>query len=215
MCQDIYKTCDLREGIVMEANKRIHMMVLSALLIAIGILIPIISPIKVILEPMSFTLASHVAIMVALFVSPFAAVATALGTTLGFLLYGFPLAVVLRALSHVVWALLGALYLKKHPETLNSFWKTGAFMLGVAIVHAVCEVAIVLPLYSGQSLNTLLYTVFGLVGVGTIVHSSVDFIISVAVWKVLVRNRSISSISNVKEANLHISIQGELQEKTI
>lgn len=197
----------------MNRNKSIHMMVLSSLLIAIGILIPIISPIKVILEPMSFTLASHVAIMIALFVSPFAAVATALGSTLGFFLYGFPLAVVLRALSHVIWALAGALYLKKHPETLNSFWKTGTFMLGIGIVHAICEVAIVLPLYTGQSMNTLLYTVFGLVGVGTVVHSSVDFIISVAVWKVLVKNRSIASISNVKEATLDLTQRQQLKEK--
>lgn len=44
----------------MSQSNKIHTMVLSALLIAVGILIPIISPIKVILEPMSFTLASHV-----------------------------------------------------------------------------------------------------------------------------------------------------------
>lgn len=212
MCQDI-KRHGCKGEKFMNVNKRIHMMVLSALLISIGILIPVISPIKVILEPMSFTLASHVAIMIALFVSPFAAVATALGSTLGFFLYGFPLAVVLRALSHVVWALLGALYLKKHPETLNSFWKTSAFMLGVGVVHAICEVVIVLPLYTGQSMDSLLYTVFGLVGVGTVVHSSVDFIISVAVWKVLVKNRSISSISNVKEVSLQLASHQQLKEE--
>ena len=112
-------------------------MVLSALLIAVGILIPIISPIKVILEPMSFTLASHVAIMIAMFVSPFVAVATACGTTLGFLLYGFPMPVVLRAFSHVVWAFAGAYYLKKHPETLNNVWKSLLYMLGVALLHGI------------------------------------------------------------------------------
>lgn len=191
----------------MSQSNKIHTMVLSALLIAVGILIPIISPVKVILEPMSFTLASHVAIMVACFVSPVIAVATALGTTLGFLLYGFPMPVVLRALSHLVWAIAGAYYLKKHPETLQSFWKTGSFMLSIAVLHAIAEVAIVLPLYGGANADTLLYTVFGLVGIGTIVHSCVDFILSVAVWKVLVKNRSISTIACVKAVDLHIQHQ--------
>lgn len=198
----------------MNRNK-IHMMVLAALLIAVGIIIPVISPIKVILEPMSFTLASHVAIIVAMFVSPFVAVATALGTTLGFLLYGFPMPVVLRALSHVVWAFAGAYYLKKHPMTLQSFWKTSVFMLMISTLHAVVEVAVVLPLYAGQSMETLLYTVFGLVGIGTIVHGCVDFVISIAVWKVLVKNHNIASISNVKNASLQITMQKKLQKTTI
>lgn len=196
----------------MNRNK-IHTMVLAALLIAVGIIIPIISPVKVILEPMSFTLASHVAIMIAMFVSPFIAVATAAGTTLGFLFYGFPMPVVLRALSHVIWAFAGAYYLKKHPETLQSLWKTGALIFGVSILHAVAEVAIVLPLYSGQSLDTLLYTVFGLVGIGTIVHSCVDFVISIVVWKVLVKNNSIASISNVKEATLQLTMHKHLNKE--
>lgn len=193
----------------MGQSKKIHTMVLSALLIAVGILIPIISPIKIILEPMSFTLASHVAIMVAMFVSPFVAVATAAGTTLGFLLYGFPMPVVIRALSHVVWAFVGAWYLKKHPETLNSLWKTVIFLLGVSCLHAVAEVLVAMPFYTGAANNDFIYMVFGLVGVGTLVHSAVDFIISVVVWKVLVKNRSIEAVSNVKEVRLHIGDKNE------
>ena len=188
----------------MDISKKIHTMVLSALLIAVGILIPVISPVKIILEPMSFTLASHVAIMVAIFVSPFVGIATAAGTTLGFLFYGFPLPVVLRALSHVVWAFAGAYYLKKHPETLTSLWKTILFMLGIALIHAVAEVAVAMPFYMGNSASSFLYMVFGLVGLGTIVHSCIDFIISIAVWKVLVRNRSIASAANVTEVRLSI-----------
>lgn len=188
----------------MSQSNKIHMMVLSALLIGVGVVIPMISPIKVIIPPMSFTLASHVAIMVAIFVSPFVAVATACGTTLGFLLCGFPMPVVLRAFSHIVWAFVAAYYLKKHPETLNSAWKTFVLMLAVALVHAVCEVLIVLPIYMGDTSIDFFYMMFGLIGVGTVVHSSVDFIISVAVWKVLAKQRSISSIANVKEVQLHL-----------
>ena len=145
-------------------------MVLSAMLIAVGILIPVIAPIKILIEPMSFTLASHVAIMVAMFVSPSVAVAVALGTTLGFVFIAFPLPVVLRALSHVVWAYAGAYYLKKHNDALNSFAHTALFVLAIGLLHAVCEVIIVLPIYVGTtSVNDFLYMVFGLVGIGTVV----------------------------------------------
>ena len=195
----------------MSQSNNIHTMVLSALLIAVGILIPIISPIKVILEPMSFTLASHVAIMIAMFVSPFVAVATACGTTLGFLLYGFPMPVVLRAFSHVVWAFAGAYYLKKHPETLNNVWKSLLYMLGVALLHGIFEVAIVLPIYVGDPTVDFMYMVMGLVGVGTIVHSCVDMVLSIAVWKVLIKNRSIAAVANVKEADLKFGKEKALQ----
>ena len=80
----------------MNTHKKILTMTLSALLIAVGVVIPMISPIKIAIGPMSFTLASHVAIMIGLFVSPNVSIAVALGTTLGFYLAGFPDVVVLR-----------------------------------------------------------------------------------------------------------------------
>lgn len=183
----------------MEQSKKIHTMVLSALLIAIGTLIPVISPVKIMIPPMSFTLASHVAIMVGIFVSPGVAISVALGTTLGFVIAGFPVPVVLRALSHVVWAFAGAYYLKKNPDTLTSTFKTTTFMLAISVLHAIAEVLIVLPVYVGTtSMNDFLYMLFGLIGVGTIVHSCIDFVISIAVWKVLSKSRSVSAIANVK-----------------
>lgn len=188
----------------MKVGNKIHTMVLSAILIAIGILIPMISPIKILLEPASFTLASHVAIIIAMFVSPSVAVAVALGTTLGFFLGGFPLPVVLRALSHVVWALAGALYLKKYPETFTSIWKGTIFILAIGVLHAVCEVLIVTPLYMGNMLSEANYakgymmSIFTLVGIGTIIHGCVDFVISLAAWRVMVSMQSIVRISNVK-----------------
>lgn len=182
----------------MDISKKIYMMVLSALLIAVGILIPIISPIKIMIEPMSFTLASHVAIFVAMFVSPFTAVATAAGTTLGFLLYGFPLPVVLRAFTHVIWAFIGAYYLKKHPQTMNSMWKTMLFMLVIALIHAAGEMLVSIPFYTNTTSSALFYMIFGLVGIGTVVHSCVDFTLSIIVWKCLVKNKRIASISNIK-----------------
>jgi niacin transporter len=84
----------------------------SGLLIAVGIIIPMFSPLKILLEPASFTLASHVAIFIAMFISPGMAASVAVGTTLGFYFGAFPIVVVLRAATHVVFAVAGAMYLK-------------------------------------------------------------------------------------------------------
>lgn len=181
----------------MKVNERIYSLVISALLVAIGIIIPMYMPIKVVMEPMSFTLASHVAIMLAMLISPSVALATALGTTFGFFLSGFPLAVVLRALSHVVWALVGSLWLKKHPQTLAKWSSNALFVILISILHAICEVVIVLPLYVGTDID-FLYVIFGLVGIGTIVHSSVDFIITQIVYKALCKIKPLQAIANVK-----------------
>ena len=194
-----------KEEMKMKRNQKIHTMALAALLIAVGVVIPAVMPIKVVIPPASFTLASHVAIMLAMFVSPFVAIIVALGTALGFLLGGFPLAVVLRAVSHVVWAGLGAWYLKQHPTLFTGLKKSILFSAAIALLHAICEVLIILPLYFGHALpeanytQGFMYSIFLLVGVGTVVHSSVDFALSLAVWKVLVRSGSVRSISHVKD----------------
>lgn len=184
----------------MNTHKKIYTMTLSAILIAVGTVIPMFMP-KVIVGPMSFTLASHVAVMLALFISPSVAIAVALGTTLGFFFAGFPLVVVIRALSHVIWAFLGAYYVKKYPQTFESPLKTILFNLAIAGIHAVGEMIAVVPFYygAGMDVQTFCYMVFGLVGLGTIIHSSVDFGISLVVWKVLSKNASIANVSNVKK----------------
>ena len=163
-----------------------------------------ISPIKIQVGPMSFTLASHVAIMIALFVSPAVAIAVALGTTLGFLLAGFPIVVVLRALSHVIWAGAGAYYIQKNTDLFKSPAKTLGFNLAIGLLHAIGEMIVVIPFYwgAGMDLQAFIYMVFGLVGLGTIIHSSVDFVISLVVWKVLSKNASIANIANVKTVYL-------------
>ena len=104
----------------MTKSKSIYHITLAGVLCAIGIIIPIFSPIKITLDPMSFTLASHVAVLS----SPCSSrrlwgAAVALGTTLGFFLGGFTLPVVLRALSHIIFVSIGAVYLQKHPELLD------------------------------------------------------------------------------------------------
>ncbi len=100
----------------MNRNLSVYRLVVAALLVAIGIIIPMFMPVKVYIPPMSFTLASHVAIFLAMFISPGAALIVALGTTLGFVFSGLPIDVWFRALSHVVWAFGGALWLKGFPH---------------------------------------------------------------------------------------------------
>ena len=181
-----------------QSKRKIQMMSITAMLIALGVLIPMYSPVKIILEPMSFTLGSHIAIMIAMFVSPLRALGVALGTTAGFYLAGFTLPVVLRALTHVIWAYAGALYLKKHPDLFRSPAKTFVFNLAAALVHALLEVLIVMPLYTGYDASQLFYLLFVLVGIGSVVHSTVDFVLSLAVWKAVTASASIRAIAVIK-----------------
>lgn len=161
---------------------------LTAILIAIGILIPMISPVKIILEPASFTLASHVAIFIAMFISPGVALTVALGTTMGFFLGGFPIVVTLRALTHVVFVVLGSQLLKKRPSLLNNKGQSILFSLGIGIVHAVSEIAVVSLFYFGGNMTEGYYaqgfmsSVLLLVGLGTVVHSMIDFTIAQVIW---------------------------------
>jgi len=169
-------------------NKKLISMVTTALLIAIGIVIPMFVP-KIYVGPMSFTLASHVAIFIAMFISPPAAIAVALGTTIGFFFTGVLPMVVWRALSHVVFVTIGAYILKKMPNILMSFRSSILFSLLIAVIHAICEVIVVTVFYFGGNINKQMLasgyfiSVILLVGVGTIVHSMIDFGIAVLIWK--------------------------------
>lgn len=165
---------------------RLQKMVIAALLCAIGILIPLISPIKITLDPMSFTLGSHVAIFVAMFVSPAVALCVELGTTVGFLLAGFPPAVVLRALVQVFFVAAGAYWLRKKPDTLNDWGSMSLFLLATGLLHAAAEALVSTWFYFGGSIDQskgFFTTIILLVGVGTLAHHVVDFVISYVIWR--------------------------------
>lgn len=187
----------------MKKENQLLTMITVALLCAIGIVIPMFCP-KIVIGPASFTLASHVPVFLAVFISPGAAAAVALGTTLGFFLAGFPLVVVLRALSHIVFALIGACWLKKHPNLLASVGGAVVFGLVTSLIHETCEVLVVTYFFFGNQLSKATYTsgyfvsVLLLVGLGGLVHSMIDYSISLAVWKPLVRTvRFPVSVRNV------------------
>jgi niacin transporter len=179
------------ETITTKSKLNLQKLTAAALLIAIGIIIPLFMPLKLIIgDVASYTLASHVAIFMAMFISPLVAAAVVAGTTVGFFVGGFPPAVVLRAASHIVFAVLGALYLKKRPQTLKSIPKTLIFCLIVGVVHAVGEVGVVAAYYQVIGMDAFHGGAFSfwqflllLVGVGTVIHSTVDFYISLIILK--------------------------------
>ncbi|MGI6004917.1 MAG: hypothetical protein ACOX88_05835 [Christensenellales bacterium] len=175
----------------MTNKGKVFTMAAAAVLCAIGIIIPMFSPLKILLEPASFTLASHVAIFIAMFISPLVAVAVSLGTTAGFFLGGFPIVIVLRAATHVIFALCGALVLRKKPHLLESALPALVFSFLLGILHALCEVLVVTPFYftanmaQGYYARGFVVSVLLLVGVGSVIHSMVDFAISLAIWRPL------------------------------
>ena len=173
----------------------IQKMTASALLIAVGIVVPLFMPIRVVLEPASFTLASHVAIFLAMMLSPAIAVAVSLGTTIGFFFGGFPIVVVYRAATHLIFAVAGAVWLKKAPYILASPLDSRKFSLAIGLIHAAAEVMVVGAFYFGGSMGSHYYeqgflrSVMLLVGVGSAVHSMVDFELALVIYRALGHNR--------------------------
>lgn len=186
----------------MNNHRSILKMTAAALLIAIGIVIPMFMPIRFVWEPASFTLASHVAIFIAMMLSPAIAAAVAVGTTIGFFMGGFPLVVVLRAATHLVFAMAGALWLQRRPTTLESPIGTRLFSLAIGLLHAACEVLVVSAFYFGGGMGSLYYeqgflrSVMLLVGVGSVIHSMVDFEISLLVFRVLNRDKQLAVLQH-------------------
>ena len=184
----------------MNTKTKVQNMTMAGLLCGIGFLIPMVSPIKIPIGPFgSFTLASHVAIFIAMFLSPVTALCVALGTTLGFFYSSFPLPVVMRALSHVIFAALGAIYLRKYPDALLNIKHTIIFSVLIALIHGICEVIAIMPFFLGGSFAAgkgLLYGVLIPVGGVTIIHSLVDFGIATVIWKALEKARLVKSVRN-------------------
>lgn len=164
-------------------KNKTRQLTLSAFLIALGIIIPM-SPFKIVMPGASYTLASHVPVFIAMFISPGMAVAVALGTALGFLLSGMDIVIVMRALSHVIFAFVGALYLQKHRDILRSTKKTFIFAVVIGFIHVFFEAISVFILLPTLPISYVLLTI----GLGGFVHSMVDFYLALLIYKALERN---------------------------
>lgn len=186
-------------------QNKVKIMTISALLSALGIIIPLTFP-SIRLEPASFTLASHVPIFIAMFISPSTAAFVAIVTTIGFFI-SFPTVVALRALTHLIFSLTGAFILKKNNYLFASFKNTALFAFTISLIHGIAEVAVVTWFYyiSGTAVLSDTYyekgyfiSVFVLVGIGTLIHSMVDFSIAYFVWKPLQQIISIPANARIK-----------------
>lgn len=180
----------------MQRTLPVKKMTTAALLIAIGVMIPMLSPVKIVLPPASFTLGSHVPIFLAMFISPAIAAAVAAGTALGFLMGGFSLVIVMRAATHLLFAVVGATILKRNPQIITSPPKALLFNLAIGLLHALAEVLAVTVFYFGGSMNEGYYhsgyfvSVLLLVGVGGVLHSMLDFILAQTIAMGLCRNKA-------------------------
>lgn len=172
-----------KERFELKKTVSLQKLTITAILIALGILIPMVMP-KISIPPASYTLASHVPVMIAMFISPAVAVCVALGTSLGFFLTGLPIVIALRALSHIIFAFIGATYIQKRGQNLlpkdKLFpnWRFQFFNLWIALLHAGAESVVVLLFYIGQPnpvATNFYYYIFVLIGLGGAVHSLIDF----------------------------------------
>lgn len=177
----------------MKSNVRTKDLVLTALLIAIGIIIPTYFGFLRVTLPPAFTatIMAHVPIFVAMFISPWSALFVALGTTLGFL-FTTPLVVAIRAASHVIFALVGAYMIRK---SYNLVW------IGVvtALLHAAFEGLVVylfikIGLTPATEGTPILVTAFYVTGVGTLIHDIIDYVIACGVGFALAKAKMIPAL---------------------
>ena len=194
----------------MKTNS-VKRLTISALLIAMWIIIPIVMP-RITIGPASFTLASHVPVFIAMFISPVVAIAVSLGTGFGFFLSATPI-IALRALSHLIFAVIGAVILQKHPEILIN--KEGKFTLlngklqlfnvGIGVIHSAAELVVVSVFYTMGNLPGTYYTagfmysIFLLMGVGGLIHSLVDFSIAYFLASTLSKHVDIPTFTEAKQ----------------
>jgi len=194
----------------MKTNS-VKRLTISALLIAMGIIIPMVMP-RITIGPASFTLASHVPVFIAMFISPVVAIAVSLGTGFGFFLSATPI-IALRALSHLIFAVIGAVILQKHPEILIN--KEGKFTLlngklqlfnvRIGVIHSAAELVVVSVFYTMGNLPGTYYTagfmysIFLLMGVGGLIHSLVDFSIAYFLASTLSKHVDIPTFTEAKQ----------------
>lgn len=164
-------------------NSKTKKIAVSAMLVALSIAY-ILVMFKVDLGYWSFTPFSHIFIMIGTFVSPYVGIFTTIGTVIGFLPTGNPL-IWLRAGSHIFFVLFLIFMIKKYP--LTSVKNMIIVSIPVSIVHALAEIAVVylaLEISIIDSLPALEYILYSC-GIGTFLHSMIDFFAAVGVMKLL------------------------------
>jgi len=99
----------------------------------------------------------------------------------------------------LVFTLIGAYLLKKKNNLLLSYKTSIPFVLILSLIHAVCEVIVSTVFYfnDNSSINYV-YNILLLVGVGTVIHSTVDFIMASIIWAPMQNAISIPSNARIR-----------------
>lgn len=110
--------------------------------------------------------------------------------------------VVLRALSQVVFVAIGAFLLAKKPAVMKNGLSIFLFGLVMGVIHGVLEAVVVTAFwFSGMTMEgTFVSTVLGLVGVGTVVHSMVDYYLALLIWQPVSRAAKLPRASHFQRA---------------
>lgn len=151
---------------------RTRELTVAGLLTAISLAIPLYfrGTLQIAIPAIGFsaTLVSHVPTMLAMAVSPWAAVAAGLGSTIGFLVTLGPI-VAARAFTHVIWGLVGALFVRAGGHLLwalaialpihaigeglvvwiatNTF-QTGVLVTGTTVLHHLIDSTVTLAIFA-------------------------------------------------------------------
>ncbi len=166
----------------MNTSKKL---VQTSLLIALGVIIPMMMP-KIDTGVASYTLGSHVPVMVAMFISPTVTILVAIGGAISYLLTSTYI-VSLRALSHIVFAVIGSLMIQKNRDIIKTQKDEFKFNAFIGLIHVVMESLVVAIILSTQGTNPkeLFLLVFVAIGLGGFVHSFADFFITSKIVKSL------------------------------
>lgn len=165
--------------------KSTKQLVYAALLIALGALIPAVMP-KFDTGIASYTLGSHVPVMLAMFISPITTVLVAIGTAVSYLLTSTPV-VAARALSHMIFAVIGSIMISKNKDIIKNPKQETKFNIFIGLIHVAfeCLVVAVVLFQDSPSLESVLLTLFIAIGLGGFIHSLIDFFITAKVAKAL------------------------------
>lgn len=166
----------------MKQTLQTRSMAISGLLTALGLLIPLIMPLKLTFPLSTYTFASHVPIFLGLFINPQVAILVTFGTTLGFMM-SFPPIVTLRAASHLIFVIIGCHFLEHRTLKSNKQWLL--FNIFLAIIHGISEFLVVLVFFTEDINSGLLVQMLLFLGIGTMIHSVIDFSLAKMIAKKL------------------------------
>lgn len=144
---------------------------IAAMLTALSIILPM-SPLRINLPPFTATVASHVPAILSMFFNPYVCLATSIGAAIGFSFSTGLWVVVVRAFSHIFFASIGCFMIKKKVNIWVVFFVT-------MLIHGISEV--IVALFFGNAFMIIWKTV----GVFTMIHHAIDFVISMVVLKAL------------------------------